>query len=67
MKNLHLVAFALLVVAGLNWMVFVIWGTDLATWLFGDMGSAGAQILYVLLGLAAIYELVSHKKNCKTC
>jgi len=26
-----------------------------------------AKVIYVLIGLAAIYELLAHKKMCKVC
>ncbi|MEK7209211.1 MAG: DUF378 domain-containing protein [Patescibacteria group bacterium] len=64
MKGLHLIAFILLIIGGLNWLVFGIWETDLGVWLGG--GNI-AKVIYVLVGLAAIYELLSHKKMCKAC
>ena len=30
-------------------------------------GSAAAKVVYVLVGLAAIAEVVTHKGNCKGC
>jgi len=67
MNNLHKVTFLLLVIGGLNWLAFGIWGTDISQWL-GGMDSQNAKILYVLVGLSALYELVHHKKNgCKLC
>ena len=66
MKGLHGVAFILLVIGGLNWLVLALnWG-DIGTWL-GGMDSGIARVIYVLVGLAAIYELLSHKKLCKQC
>lgn len=67
MKGLHSIAFILLVIGGLNWLIFGIWGTDVGTWIGGTMDSGIAQIIYVLVGLAAIYELLTHKKNCRAC
>ena len=64
MKGLHGISFILLVIGGLNWLIFGLWDTDLGDWL----GGGGlAKIIYVLVGLAAIYELMTHKKNCKLC
>ncbi|MBI2097683.1 MAG: DUF378 domain-containing protein [Candidatus Vogelbacteria bacterium] len=67
MKGLHTISFILLVIGGLNWLIFGLWGTDVGTWLGGAMDSSIAQIIYVLVGLAAIYEVLTHKKNCKMC
>lgn len=67
MKGLHKLTFLLLVVGGLNWLAFAIWGWDVSAWL-GGMDSQGAKILYILVGLSAVYELLNHKKNgCKEC
>lgn len=65
MKNLHLVAWILLVVGGLNWLLVGLGGSswDVVSYL----GSALARIVYVLVGLSAIYEIVTHKKVCKSC
>lgn len=66
MKALHMVSFILLVIGGLNWLVLAIFNWDIGQ-LFGGMESAVSRVIYVLVGLAAIYELVTHKGNCKTC
>lgn len=61
-----MVAFILLVVGGLNWLLVGLVGWDIGA-LFGGMGAIISRIIYVLVGLAAIYEVVTHKKNCKMC
>ena len=40
-------------------------GYEAASWI--GMGTQITMIVYVLVGLAAIYELVTHKKTCKMC
>ncbi len=62
MKGLHMVTFILLVVGGLNCLV----GWDVGQ-LFGGMGAVVSRIIYVLVGLSAIYEVATHKKCCKMC
>lgn len=64
--KLHSISFLLLIIGGLNWLLFGIWGTDVGTWL-GGMDTSIARIIYVLVGLAAIYEILMHKKICKMC
>ncbi|HEY4496392.1 MAG TPA: DUF378 domain-containing protein [Candidatus Paceibacterota bacterium] len=65
MKNLHLAAWILLIVGGLNWLLVGLGGSgwDLVSYL----GSALSRIVFILVGLAAIYEITTHKNNCKNC
>ncbi|MEK7612454.1 MAG: DUF378 domain-containing protein [Patescibacteria group bacterium] len=65
-KGLHMIAFLLVIVGGLNWLLLAVFGTDIGTWI-GGMESIQAKVVYVLVGLSAIYLLVGHKKNCKMC
>ena len=65
MKALHMTAFTLLVIGGLNWLL-VGFGWNLVDAIFGA-GSTLSRIIYILVGISAIIELVGHKKNCKTC
>ncbi len=62
-----MVAFILLIVGGLNWLLYALLGEDLFGLLGMDMSSSIAKIVYVLVGLSAIYEVATHKKNCKVC
>mgnify|MGYP001581842942 CR=1 FL=1 len=65
-KAIHMVTFTLLVVGGLNWLLQGVLGWEIGS-LLGGMSSAVSRIIYVLVGLSAIYELVMHKKNCRLC
>jgi uncharacterized membrane protein YuzA (DUF378 family) len=65
MKTIHMIAFILLVVGGLNWLL-VAFGWNLVSAIFGA-GSTLSTIIYALVGLSAIYEAVMHGKNCKQC
>ncbi len=65
MKSLHMVAFVLLVVGGLNWG-FEAFGYNLVEKLLGSWPSV-VMIVYVLVGLSAIFEAVTHKNNCAHC
>ena len=65
-KGLHMVTFLLLIIGGLNWLIFALSGWDLGQ-LFGEMNNTVAKVIYILVGLAAIVELVSHKKCCTAC
>ncbi|MGB4834312.1 MAG: DUF378 domain-containing protein [Candidatus Moraniibacteriota bacterium] len=67
MKQLHMVAFLLLVVGGLNWLSVGLLETDLVASLLGGMSSMLAKVVYVLVGASAIFELATHKANCRMC
>ncbi len=66
MKGLHMVTFILLIIGGLNWLLVGLNGWDLGQ-LFGGQEMAISRIIYVLVGLAAIVEVATHKGNCKGC
>ncbi len=66
MKGMHILAFILLVVGGLNWLLEGLFMWDIGQ-LFGGTGAIVSRIIYVLVGLAAIWELATHNKNCATC
>ncbi|OHA26658.1 MAG: hypothetical protein A3C06_01725 [Candidatus Taylorbacteria bacterium RIFCSPHIGHO2_02_FULL_46_13] len=63
--KLHMVAFILLIVGGLNWGLTAI-GFNVVSMIFGSWPIV-EQIIYILVGVAAIYEVVTHKQNCKNC
>lgn len=57
MKTLNLVALVLIIVGGLNWLLVGLFKWDLVGGIFGGMDSIIARIVYILVGLAAIYSL----------
>ena len=65
MKSLHKLTFILLIIGGVNWLL-VAFDYNLVDWIFG-MGSTLAMVVYILVGLSAIYEVVSHKGLCRNC
>lgn len=58
MKTVTLVAVVLLIVGGLNWGLVGAFDFNLVDALFGE-GSALARIVYVLVGLAAVWKAVA--------
>ena len=58
MKTLDVTVAILLVVGGLNWGLVGLFGFDLVAALFGQM-SVMSRIVYVLVGLAAVYQGLS--------
>jgi uncharacterized protein len=67
MKYAHFVAFILLVVGGLNWALWGLFGFDLVYWVGSYTMDLVAKAIYLLIGASAVYELVIHKKTCKEC
>ena len=60
-----MVAFGLLVVGGLNWLLYA-FGYNLVGLIFGSMPMI-EKIVYILVGLSALYEAFTHKAHCKDC
>lgn len=61
-----MITFILLVIGGLNWLLFALTGWEVGA-LVGGMDSMLAKAIYVLVGLSAIYEMLTHKSCCKMC
>jgi len=66
MQQLHMISFALVIIGGLNWLLLGLFGWDIGQ-IFGGQGAIVSRIIYVLVGLAAVYELLIHKNLCKGC
>jgi len=61
--KLHKIAFWLLIIGGLNWLL-VAFGYGLDTW---GISAGILKVVYILVGISALYELFNHKKCCKAC
>lgn len=61
---LYWISFVLVVIGGLNWGLVGLFKFDLVAAIFGDM-SVLTQIVYGLVGLAAIYMIFVATKCCK--
>lgn len=61
--KLHKIAWVLLIIGGINWLLIGVigWGVE------DLVGMQIARIIYVLVGVSAVYELFTHKNNCKDC
>jgi hypothetical protein len=57
LKVLDIIALILIIVGGLNWLLVGAFDFDLVAAIFGSM-SAVARIVYVLVGLSAIYTAI---------
>lgn len=65
-KKIHMAAFLLLVIGGLNWLLLGVFQWEIGA-LFGGSEAIISRLIYVLIGLAAVYEIATHKGNCRSC
>ncbi|MCI2254882.1 DUF378 domain-containing protein [Domibacillus indicus] len=57
MKALDSVALILLIVGGINWLLVGLLQFDLVASIFGGQDALLARIVYILVGLSALYSL----------
>ncbi len=57
-KSLDCVSYALIIIGALNWGLVGFFGFNLVAAIFGAM-TIPSRIVYALVGLAAVYDLVS--------
>ncbi len=58
----HKIAFILVIIGGLNWLLEA-FNLGLGNWISGSI----MQIVYILVGLSALYLIFTHKSSCKAC
>jgi uncharacterized protein len=61
MSALDYLAMALLIIGGLNWAMVGLFEVDMVATIFGP-GSPAARLIYVLVGLAALYSIYTTAK-----
>lgn len=57
MKTLNTIALILIIIGGINWGLVGLFQFDLVAAIFGGPSSALARIVYILVGIAAIYGI----------
>jgi uncharacterized protein len=60
-KTLNMVALALIIIGGINWGLVGLFQFDLVAAIFGGQSAALARIVYILVGLAALYAIYLFK------
>jgi uncharacterized membrane protein YuzA (DUF378 family) len=61
MKKLDIMAAALLMIGGVNWGLVGLFKFDLVQAIFGSWAPALANLIYIVVGLAALYQMTSWK------
>lgn len=59
---MHKLAMILLIIGGLNWLLVGLVGWDVGM-LFGGMSAIISRLIYILVGLAALYEAAMFAKS----
>lgn len=57
MRAINTITLLLLIIGGLNWGLVGLFSLDLVATIFGEM-SVLSRIVYVLVGLSALYQIV---------
>ncbi|MDO8657421.1 MAG: DUF378 domain-containing protein [Candidatus Levybacteria bacterium] len=65
-KWLHIITFTLVIIGAINWGLVGLLNLNLVTTLFGSTPSV-EKIVYILVGLSAVYVVTTHKSDCKIC
>ncbi len=63
---LHVVTFGLVVVGALNWGLVGLLNLNLVNMLLGSWPMV-EKLVYILVGLSAVYHLATHMQYCKYC
>ena len=66
MKLEHMVTFLLVIVGALNWGLVGLLNVNLVKMVVGSWPSL-ESLVYILVGVSAVYVLATHKGDCKTC
>lgn len=63
MKTTHTLAFILVIIGGLNWLLVGLFDWGIAN----ILGAGISRVIYILVGLSAVYLIATHKRDCKCC
>lgn len=66
MKATCSLAFVLVIIGGLNWLLVGLFNWDVGV-IFGGQDAVISKIIYILVGLSAIYLAATSKDCCKHC
>jgi uncharacterized membrane protein YuzA (DUF378 family) len=58
MKALNLITLLLIIIGGLNWLLVGLFQFDLVAAIFGGETALLSRIVYVLVGISALYQLI---------
>ncbi|CAH1222091.1 hypothetical protein PAECIP111893_04812 [Paenibacillus plantiphilus] len=56
-KTLNIVSLLILIIGGLNWLSIGLFEWDLVSKIFDGSDTVGAKVVYIIIGLSALYAL----------
>ncbi len=65
-KPLHMLAYVLMFIGGLNWGLVGLLNLNVVDMVLGP-GSMLARLVYIVVGLATVWVIITHKSDCKVC
>ena len=66
MKIVHMVLFLLVIIGALNWGLVGLLNINLVNMVLGSVPML-ERLVYILVGVSAVYIMATHKKDCKIC
>lgn len=66
MKWVHIIAYILLFVGGLNWGLVGLFNFNVVNSILGGMPPV-ENLVYVLVGVATVYIIATHRTDCRVC
>ena len=61
MKSLDVIIAALLMIGGLNWGLVGLFQFDLVAAIFGGQSAILSRVVYIVVGLSALYQAITWK------
>ncbi len=65
MKALNVISLILVILGGLNWLSVGLFEYDVVSELFGGADEVGSKIVYIVVGIAALYSIALLPKVAK--
>jgi len=62
-----MIAFILVIIGGVNWGLFGLFTFDFVETVFGSWSPTLAEVIYTLIGIAAVYLAITHVTECRVC
>lgn len=66
MRAMHMIAYILLFIGGLNWGLVGLFHWNVVMMLFGAWPML-ESLIYILVGVSAVYAIFTHKGDCRVC
>jgi uncharacterized membrane protein YuzA (DUF378 family) len=63
MHTLNLITLLLIIIGGINWLLVGLFQLDLVAALFGGQEAALSRLVYILVGLSALWQLVPFSRS----